>query len=121
MTLKAMILILIQQVISDKLTSWEANCRYSDEIIATKEDVVNAYNYAKDFYNELIKYEKNHLLKISNEDNSFKNLNNKIIYRSTNIPLNEQEEIEIDNINNDSKEENDNLEDDYELQNIFYW
>lgn len=35
--------------ISDKLTSWEANCRYSDEIIATKEDVVNAYNYAKNF------------------------------------------------------------------------
>ena len=31
-----------------------------------------------------------------------------------------QKEIEIDNINNNLEEENNNLEDDYELQSIFY-
>ena len=82
--------------ISDKLTSWEANCRYSDENIATKEDVVNAYNYAKNFYNELIEYEKNHLSGISIfqskenikiEDYNSKNFKDENKYINTNIKL----------------------------------
>lgn len=98
--------------ISDKLTSWEANCRYSDENIATKEDVVNAYNYAKNFYNELIEYEKNHLSGISIfqskeniniEDYNSQNFKDENKYINTNIKLDKQEKLEIDNINNDSK------------------
>lgn len=72
----------------------------------------------------MIEYEKNHLSRISIsqskediqiEDDSSKNHKDKIIYIRANVPLNEQEKSEIDNINNDLKEENDNLEDEYEL------
>lgn len=77
-----------------------------------------------DLYNELVEYEINLSQKTLNTQNmenikikdyNSKNYKDENKYINTNIKLDKQEKSEIHNINNDSKEEDDNLEDDYEL------
>lgn len=109
---------------SYKLTTWEAGSRYDEKFYVKTQEIENTYKFAMDLYNELVEYERNLSQKTLNtqnmenikiEDYNSKNFKDENKYINTNIKLDKQEKSEIDNINNDLKEEDDNLEDDYEL------
>lgn len=103
---------------SYKLTTWETGSRYDENFYVKTQEIENTFIFAMNLYNELIDYERNlsqQIVSTQDKADSEIEYNNSKNIKDKNIILNKQKEIKIDNINNNLEEENNNLEDDYEL------